>query len=247
VITMAKPMLRSMMMDMLSLGDGKSDCTYSQVQEAESKTWKAKGDESWASFQKARPYSCPGYESHAPKVGDAVPDGPIASLDKGAAASTLLAEATKLGKRVAISFDSLSCPVWRTFGGAEFHNAATAAGLPVLHIYTREAHGKDDFDAGPNDSGPMALEHAINMAKTEEERRGTAMKAKTLISEQVSMSEGVTMWCDAMDDWAEAAFEARPFRMYVIDTEEQKIVYVAGLTPFNMGAKANDIKALKSQ
>ena len=35
--------------------------------------------------------------------------------------------------------------------------------------------------------------------------------------------------------------------MYVIDTEEQKIVYVAGLTPFNMGAKANDIKALKSQ
>ena len=163
---MAKPMLRSMMMDMLSLGDGKSDCTYSQVpsadttptfprscthchysqvQEAESKTWKAKGDESWASFQKARPYSCPGYESHAPKVGDAVPDGPIASLDKGAAASTLLAEATKLGKRVAISFDSLSCPVWRTFGGAEFHNAATAAGLPVLHIYTREAHGKDDF------------------------------------------------------------------------------------------------------
>jgi len=117
----------------------------------------------------------------------------------------------------------------------------------VLHIYTREAHGKDDFDAGPNDSGPMALEHAINMAKTEEERRGTAMKAKTLISEQVSMSEGVTMWCDAMDDWAEAAFEARPFRMYVIDTEEQKIVYVAGLTPFNMGAKANDIKALKSQ
>ena len=66
-----------------------------------------------------------------------------------------------------------------------------------------------DVDAGPNDSGPMALEHAINMAKTEEERRGTAMKAKTLISEQVSMSEGVTMWCDAMDDWAEAAFGAQ--------------------------------------
>ena len=65
-------------------------------------------------------------------MGDAAPDGAIDSLEKDAAASTLLAEAAKLGKKVAISFDSLSCPVWRSFGGEDLHKAAAAAGLPVL-------------------------------------------------------------------------------------------------------------------
>ena len=44
-------------------GDGKSGCTYAQVQEFESKNWQAKGHEAWQSFQKARPYSVPGYQS----------------------------------------------------------------------------------------------------------------------------------------------------------------------------------------
>ena len=45
------------------------------------------------------------------------------------------------------------------------------------------------------------------------------------------------MWMDSMDDRLEAAYEARPWRQYVLDTENNKITAKIGLAPFNMAGK----------
>ena len=51
------------------------------------------------------------------------------------------------------------------------------------------------------------------------------------------------MWMDAMDDKLEAAYEARPWRWYVIDVETCKVITCTGLAPFNMAGKLDKIKA----
>merc|ERR1712146_292963 len=231
------------------IGDGAQDCTYEQVAEKEYAAWNPKGEEMWQKFKTNRPYSVKEHVSKAPKAGDDAPDGPIFSLDKGGEPSTLLTEAKKLAtganSTVAISFDSLTCPVWRTYGGQDLSDAATKVGFPVLHIYMREAHASDEFDAPPNAAGPMSLAKQIKVHKSQEERRAAALDAKTLISSQVNAKDGVCMWMDGMDDWCEKAYEARPFRMSLLDTTSGKIVLAGGLCPFNIPAKLNAIAANK--
>ena len=50
------------------------------------------------------------------------------------------------------------------------------------------------------------------------------------------------MWMDGMDDALEEAYEARPWRWYVVDTENNKIIAKCGLAPFNMDGKMAVIK-----
>ena len=53
----------------------------------------------------------------------------------------------------------------------------------------------------------------------------------------------VTMFMDGMDDALEAAYEARPWRWYVIEAESGKVITSTGLAPFNMKGKLNKVKA----
>lgn len=242
-------MVRKMVNSKVKIGDGKNDVTMDEVQAFEKKTWSAKSPEEYSAFKAARPYSLEGYETKAPKVGEIAKDGTVLPLDAGGP-STLLAEVKKLArsgssKYCAISFDSITCPVWRTFGGQDFHHACSGLGLPVLHVYTREAHGSDDFDAPPNKDGPIALSQPVIMHKTEADRRNAAKGAQSILSKQVGGN--VTMVLDDMSDTLEKAYEARPFRMYIVEAETNKIVFATGLTPFNMQAKTDAIRKLQEK
>jgi hypothetical protein len=239
-------MVRKMVNGKVKIGDGKTDCTYAEVAEFEAKAWGDKPAEALEMFKAARPYSQSGYESKAPKVGDSAPDGPVLLL-KEEGESTLLAEVKKAagdGKYCGISFDSVTCPVWRSFAGYDFHAAAAKKGVPVLHVYTREAHGSDDFDAPPNNTGPLALTKSVPMHKTAAERRGAATGAAEIMKRQ--LSKEVDMVLDSMDDALEKAWEARPFRFYIVEVETGKVVYASGLAPFNMPAKLQGIKDLST-
>ena len=70
---------------------------------------------------------------------------------------------------------------------------------------------------------------------------------KVSASENLKLVKGfdaeATMWMDGMDDAIEAAYEARPWSMYVIEAETATMVARIGLTPFNMDGKIKVIKA----
>ena len=91
-----------------------------------------------------------GYEPKHPKEGEAAPDGKILSID-GGASSTLLAEAKKLAAaaqsdKVLLCFDAITCPFFRAYCAEDLYKVTN--GVPMLHVYLREAEPCDVFDAG---------------------------------------------------------------------------------------------------
>ena len=97
--------------------------------------------------------------------------------------------------------------------------ALAPSGVPTLHVYILEAHGQDEL---PVNVGPLNLAREYNQPKTITERRAAAKDALELIK---GWTNGpVTMFLDDMNNALENAYEARPWRYYVIDTETKKIV-----------------------
>ena len=86
--------------------------------------------------------------------------------------------------------------------GYDFHVAFTKKGYPVLYVYTREAHGHDDFESDLNVGFPFALSKPIDQHKTAEERRAAAV---LLHAHTVTQHGGmpVEMVIDDMDDTLE--------------------------------------------
>ena len=66
---------------------------------------------------------------------------------------------------------------------------------------------------------------------------------KAVIESQVG---AVTMIVDTMSDALETAYEARPFRLYVLNAEDGKIVYAPPICPFNMPTKCKLLKQFLS-
>ena len=52
-----------------------------------------------------------------------------------------------------------------------------AGGFPTLHVYIREAHPMDGFNAAPNGTGPLSLARTQNKHQTIEDRRQSAQEA----------------------------------------------------------------------
>jgi hypothetical protein len=187
------------------------------------------------------------YVPQAPNVGDSC-DGPVLDLKEAGQTSTLFAEVKRIGEAssssaVAVIFGSITCPVWRSFGGQDLHRACRKKNLPVLHVYTLEAHPIGDFAAPPNADGPMALRRQVRVHQNEAERRMAALEAQAIISRQVG--EVVNMVLDGMDDALENAYEARSIRAYILDTATGNVVYKSGKGPYSIPAKINDIAALQ--
>lgn len=231
-------------------GDGSVDCTQEQVVAKEKAGWEAKGKEAWASFQRARPYSLEGYVPKAPKPGQPAPDATVMNFNAADGKTTLLAKIKSLAttdnganNKVAVIFGCSTCPAFRVFGGYDFYQAFSKKGLPVLFVYTREAHGHDDFESAMNESTPFALKHTIDMHKTPEERRAAAVLLHAHMVTSLKVKD-INIVIDDMDDKLEAAYEARPFRGYVLDANNGTVVYASGLSPFNMPAKMKDIAKL---
>lgn len=191
-------------------------------------------------FAEHRGYAMPNYEPKHPKDGEDAVDGKILSIDGNNTESTLLAEAKNIADKfdsdkVIVCFDAMTCPFYRAYAVEDLYNATK--GVPKLHVYIREAEPCDVFDAGGmHCETPLKMKRYIPWHKNEAERAEAANDCKTFL-EGGGFAGEVTMWMDAMDDKLEAAYEARPWRWYVLDAKTMKVVSSTGLAPFNMDGK----------
>ena len=198
----------------------------------------------WDKFAEHRGYALPGYEPKHPKPGDLAPDFKILSVD-GGEPSTLLTEARKLAtaqgsSKVILCFDAITCPFFRAYAAEDLHKAAN--GVPQLHVYLREAEPCDVFDAGGMHCvTPLKMKRLIPWHKSEEERATAAKDTRTFL-EGFEGKGKVAMWMDTLEDEIEAAYEARPWRWYVLDAESGKVIACTGLAPFNMAGKLAKVK-----
>lgn len=202
----------------------------------------------WEKFAEHRGRCCPGYVPKHPKAGDIAPDGEILATEKGAdgqfAKSTLLAEAKKLAAekgsdKVVLSFDAITCPFYRAYAAEDLFKVAN--GVPILHVYLREAEPCDEFDAGGmHVMTPLKMKRPIYWHKTEADRALAATDTKKFL--QKFEGKDVRMWMDTLDDKLEVLYEARPWRWYVLEVSTGKIVDGISLAPFNMAGKIKVIK-----
>jgi hypothetical protein len=199
----------------------------------------------WEKFAEHRGYAVPGYVPKHPKPGDVAPDGKILSID-GGEASTLLTEAKKVAaaagsKKVIICFDAITCPFFRAYAAEDLYKVTN--GVPMLHVYLREAEPCDVFDAGGmHCETPLKMKRFIPWHKTEAERAIAATDTKIFLESFIGKGK-VTMWMDTMDDKLEKLYEARPWRWYVIDVTTGKMIAATGLAPFNMAGKVKVLEA----
>uniref|UniRef100_A0A7S0WR57 Uncharacterized protein n=1 Tax=Pyramimonas obovata TaxID=1411642 RepID=A0A7S0WR57_9CHLO len=245
---MGRNMMRKKAGKATAVGDPTVEITHDGVVAKEAGGWKAKGEDAWKSFQAARPYSLEGYQVKAPKAGDMAPDGTVHPREAGDP-TTLLATVKALAQKsgmddVAVIFGCSTCPAFRVFGGYDFHQAFKKKALPVLYVYTREAHGHDDFESAMNLTNPFALTKTINMHKNLEERRAAATLLYGHTVTQHGGKEHINMVLDDLDDGLEKKYEARPFRAYVITASTGQVKYASGVCPFNMEAKMLNIAKL---
>jgi hypothetical protein len=226
---------------------GQADVSYEDVQEFEFGKWHDVPGKNWDEFVANRPYSIKGYVSQAPLVGGPAPDAPVHALADGTPTSLLatVAElATKSnGDRVAVIFGSMTCPVWRGWAAADLHRACAAAGLPILHVYIKEAHAAAEFQHPVNESGLLKLAEQVTPHASLAERQRAASRAKRHLEAQLSAGrwwsakEEITMVVDSMTDELESSYEARPFRVYVLDATTRVVLHKCSLAPFNLDAK----------
>lgn len=199
----------------------------------------------WEKYNEHRGYTTPGYVEKSPKKGDICPDGPIHSIT-GGDSSTLMTEAKKLAKaagteKVILSFVGVTCPFARAYCFEDL-SKAVGSGIPTLTVYIREAEPCDVFDAGGmHVTSPVAMRRRTRWHKDPMDRSKIARETKQYF--ETWLGEGnCNMWMDSMDDQLEAAYEARPWRQYVIEAETGKCVAKLGLAPFNMVGKLKVIQ-----
>ena len=122
------------------------------------------------------------------------------------------------------------------------HRIARSFGVPVLHVYMAEAHPDDAFPSPMQ--GPVALASELRRHRDLEERKAAAGRAQAFLTHKVGRP--VVLVADGMGDALEEAYEARPFRMFILDVSRPDACVVAhktGLAPFNMGAKFAELRA----
>merc|ERR1740121_808127 len=98
------------------------------------------------------------------------------------------AEGTKF---CGILFMSFTCPIGRTFGCHDLYKAVTDKGIPVLCVYTIEAHphGDGGFPHPMNESGPVAVDIQLPLARTPDERRRGALALKETLEKELGGEE----------------------------------------------------------
>jgi hypothetical protein len=131
------------------------------------------------------------------------------------------------------------CPFYRAYAAEDLFKVAN--GVPILHVYLREAEPCDEFDAGGmHVMTPLKMKRPIYWHKTEADRALAATDTKKFL--QKFEGQDVRMWMDTMDDKLEVLYEARPWRWYVLEVSTGKIVDGISLAPFNMAGKVKVIK-----
>mmetsp|Transcript_20001 Transcript_20001/g.59591 ORF Transcript_20001/g.59591 Transcript_20001/m.59591 type:complete len:311 (-) Transcript_20001:64-996(-) len=180
------------------------------------------------------PWLEPSYgTSRAPEVGAPAPDGPLRSL--AGYSSTLHKAIDAAGKesgspRVAVVFFSSTCPVWNWAGAWTYPKQLADAGVPVVFVYVTEYHTADGLPVpGMVPSIPMPTTTSAKVKACEVFGRPLVQKA---------MGRPVDCWVDDAPGHLDAAYEARPWRVYVVDAESKTVAFRAGPGPVNGIAKA---------
>lgn len=108
-------------------------------------------------------------------------------------------------------------------------------------MYTHEAHPDDTFPSPLK--GPLALAEPLPAHTSLDERQAVAAKAKAFL--EFKMAQPIEMVVGGMDDALEAAYESRPFRLYLINIDDStpRVLFRTSLAPFNMGSKFQELRS----
>jgi|TARA_B110001469_G_C9604951_1_gene300721 hypothetical protein len=193
-------------------------------------------------YANAHPYNDPGYVEKFPKAGVAAPNGEIYyALERGGLGDkSTLQEALKIlcgpnivfGKaerrvwaqglgQCGVLFLNMTCPIVRLGVMREYGRMYAAAGVPLLLVYIRETHPQDGFLPQAN-WGESAN---INAHRTAEDRATCCALVHQQWAEQCPELPPPNLVIDGMGDSLEAAYEARPFRHYVINVPKMTVAY----------------------
>jgi len=195
-------------------------------------------------YVKAHPYNDPGYVEVFPKAGAAAPDGEIYyALERGglgekatlhAALDVLARPNVVFGKaerrewaqglgQCGVLFVNMTCPILRFGVMREYARMYAAAGVPLLLVYIRETHPRDGFLPQANWFGRESAN--IDAHRTAEDRAACCALVRQQWAEQCPELPPPNIVIDGVGDSLEAAYEARPFRHYVIDVPKMTVAY----------------------
>jgi hypothetical protein len=140
------PMMRRLMNDKMKAGGDKEvELSMNEYKQIEYDAWHKPG-KNWNDYVVWRPYNVNEHVNIAPAAGTKVPDGSIFVLKDGdGVTSTLMEEARKLAQEkgteyCGLLFYSITCPIGRTYACHDLYKAVAALGIPVIVVYTLEAH-----------------------------------------------------------------------------------------------------------
>ena len=195
-----------------------------------------------SAYAKARPYNDPGYMEKFPKAGTAASNGEVYyALERGglgdkttlqAALDVVCGPNIAFGKaerrewaqgvgECGVLFLNMTCPIVRLGVMREYGRMYAAAGVPLLLVYIRESHPQDGFLPQAN-WGESA---SINEHRTAEDRAACCALIRQQWAEQCPELPPPNLVIDGMGDSLEAAYEARPFRHYVINVPKMTVAY----------------------
>ena len=108
--------------------------------------------------------------------------------------------------------------------------AATEFGVPVVHVYIREAHAVDGWAISDNEGDEGTCFRQPRSTEERLERAG-----------EFAASRGVEhLVVDPIENGVERAYEARPERIYVLERGEDGIVvgWRTGIGPYQYSVEA---------
>eukprot|EP00931_Biecheleriopsis_adriatica_P080582 TRINITY_DN53934_c0_g1_i1.p1 TRINITY_DN53934_c0_g1~~TRINITY_DN53934_c0_g1_i1.p1 ORF type:complete len:261 (-),score=70.93 TRINITY_DN53934_c0_g1_i1:23-805(-) len=234
----AYPMIYSMAV----VGDKSEDCTLQDLQQKEAPE-AAKRAALRGKFAPLHdiPHWQQGWVEKIPDTGGPAPDGIIHRISipfqELKLHEALRAMKTAESDMVGLVFFSATCPVFNSM----VHDIAPLFeenGIPCLYVYIAEFHTTDGI---PNSMVPQ-----IDMPRTLKERarvatnHGLGMLVDALNKED-DEEEDVQIYMASMDGSLEMTYEARPWRIYVIDAKTMTIAYKSGPGPMNCKAKLRDL------
>jgi len=228
-----------MMYNMAVIGDADKDCTLLDMQEKQAPEVEKRAAlpdkmnviEHW---QK-------GWIEKVPAAGLPAPEGILHSTTAPYSMTTLHTTLRKLKAPdtdlVGLVFFNATCPVFNCLV-YDVPPMFEDAGIPALYVYVAEFHNKDGVPS------PMVAQ--IDMPQTLEERGAVAEKyGKPMLLDSLSGFEvtdaDINLMMGSMDNSLEKSYEARPWRLFVINAATMTIGYKSGGGPMNCKPKLKDL------
>jgi hypothetical protein len=194
----------------------------------------------------------------APVVGARAPDGPLksAGLSRSSTLLQVVRDAAARGPPesstrwfstpkarkglVGVVFYSATCRVWNWGGVWTFPQLLNDYGVPIVFVYVSE-YSVTDADA-------LTDSRYVPVVDQPKEENWKAANCLLFGVPMVAAALGwrpdrVDQYIDGMDRALETAYEASPFRVYVLDAATATVAFRTGPGPLNGIRKARDLSA----